>query len=197
MSETKECSEEIAEQLNNIDIEGIKEELFEERKIVLNEPITETAIYSIWHPIEKLLSIDSKAPIKLYLHSNGGDAYTSLYISSFLESINKETPIYTIGMGAVFSGACLILMAGTANCRCVYKYSSIMCHMPKVSSDEPYTSGGQLAQAKGIDVLDEAIYDLMIKRTNMSRKLIKKKLQQDWYLSAEECIKYGIADKIM
>ena len=188
------CSEEddYESDLPDADTEQVKESLFEDRKILLNEPITENIMYSVWQPIEQLIKLDSVSPITLYINSCGGDAYASLFISSYL--LQSKTPIHTVVTGIAFSGGALISLSGHK--RFAYKYSTYMLHLPKSSSDDMTDSKNLISQAKGIEMLDADIFDLLLTQTKMSKKMIRKKLSVDWYLSPSEALKYGIVDTI-
>lgn len=178
--------------LPEVDIDQVREELFEDRKVFLNEPITNSILYSVWHPIEQLIKLDDKTPITLYINSEGGDAYVSLFLASYI--LQSKVPIHTVITGNAQSGASIISMSGHR--RLAYKYSTIMLHLPQTGMDRS-TSNNLMSQAKGVEMLDEDIYDLMLRKTKMSKQLIKKKLQQDWYLGGGEALKYGIVDEIL
>lgn len=194
MPKHRMCTEDPIAQLSDVDIDSIREELFEDRKILLNEPITDNIIYSVWHPLEQLIKLDDKEPITLYINSVGGDAYISLWLSSYI--MKCPTVIRTVILGSAQSGASLIATAGTTGYRHAYTYSTIMVHLPRTTTDVG-TSRELTSQAKGIEMLDEDIYDLLLNKTKMSKRVIKNKLQQDWYLGGSEALKYGIIDSVL
>jgi ATP-dependent protease ClpP protease subunit len=46
--------------------------------------------------------------------------------------------------------------------------------------------------------LQNLIEDLIVKKTNIPLELLRQKIDgKDWYLSPEECLKYGIATEII
>ena len=192
MSKHRMCQDNIPDPMQDIDIDAVREELFEDRKILLNEPITDHILYTVFHPMQKLITLDDKLPITLYINSTGGDAYAALCIASAIMS--SKTPITTICLGSAQSGAALILAAG--HIRAAFRYSTIMLHLPKATSDVS-TSKELASQTKGIEMLDEDIYDLLEKKTTMTKRVIKNKLISDWFLGPTEALKYGIIDTIL
>lgn len=192
MPKHRMCQDDMSDPMQDVNIEEIREELFEDRKIILNEPITDHILYTVFHPMQKLISLNDKLPITLYINSTGGDAYAALCVASAIMS--ATTPITTVCLGSAQSGAALILASG--HIRKMYRYSTLMLHLPKATSDVS-TSKELASQTKGIEMLDEDIYDLLVNKTIMTKRIIKNKLISDWFLGATEALKYGIIDEII
>ena len=52
-------------------------------------------------------------------------------------------------------------------------------------------------EAKNLEMLSEKIYEIYLKYTKFTKSDLEEILKHDIYLSAEECIKYGLADEIL
>ena len=50
---------------------------------------------------------------------------------------------------------------------------------------------------KHMDKLTDGLNDMLFKRTGINQKTFKAKAPKEWYLDAEECVKYGVVDKIV
>ena len=72
-----------------------------------------------------------------------------------------------------------------------------MIHSSGCEYEGKFTKGELLTQASGIAVLDDNITDLIKSKSILSKGKIKTKLLRDWYLSAQEALKYGIIDEIL
>ena len=79
-----------------------------------------------WNKIDDAnnVPIDKREPIKLYIDSNGGDLIQTFIL---IDSIRlSKTPVWTIGMGAVYSGGFFTFIAGHK--RIAYPSSSFLYH---------------------------------------------------------------------
>lgn len=189
------CTE---EDEDSIDAEESRElardEFYSKRIIVLNDTITERLIYDVFCPLKALIDDDPITPIDLYINSTGGSAHESLFLASYL--LSSRTQINTTVLGCAMSGAAIISVAGTKGYRRMFRYSQLMWHLPQTAL-ETSTSNNLTSQAKGVELLDEYIYDLLLNNTKLSKSMIKKKLSTDWYLTPQEALKYGIIDEIL
>lgn len=178
--------------LNCQESETVKD-LLNQRKIILNEPVTEELIYSIFCPLEELTNnSDKKKPIHLYINSCGGNTYEGLFLASYIMS--SKTPIYTYILGTAQSAACAIAVSGHK--RFAYRYSQIMMHLPKCESEQS-ESKNLLSLAKGIAQLDDHILNLFAEKTKLSRTQLNKKFISDYFVMPEQALKEGFVDEIL
>ena len=91
------------------------------------------------------------------------------------------------------SMAAFILSSG--NTRCALKNTEIMIHQPL---------GGAQGQATEIQIVAERIIKLkeklnliLSKNTKKPLSKIKKDVERDYYMSADEALNYGLIDKII
>ena len=89
--------------------------------------------------------------------------------------------------------AAFILSSG--NTRCALKNTEIMIHQPL---------GGAQGQATEIQIVAERIIKLkeklnliLSKNTKKPLSKIKKDVERDYYMSADEALNYGLIDKII
>lgn len=145
--------------------------------------------------IDALLALDLKSdrPIKLVINSPGGIIEEGLILYDTIKSL--RSPLYTIGRSCQ-SLAAIILASGTQGHRYLYPNSRIMLHLPfgvlSGDSEEVGIQTKELMQAK--NKLVEILIDNGVPKTP---KAILKDINREFWLSAEEAIKYGLADKII
>lgn len=168
---------------------GPLEYLHYERTIFLDTPIQRPEA----HFIPKLLMFDSinKKPIKILISSPGGDIDAGFQICDAMDIVTS--PIITIGMGFQ-SMAVPIFMMGDE--RLLFKHARVMIHLPwaQIMGDE-----SQVATAsKQMTRMKERITDLMLARgVTKTRKQVLKDMERDFWMEADQAIKYGIAHKVL
>jgi len=144
--------------------------------------------------IYKAHGIKYKAkPIKLYIDSYGGAVYQCFGLIGVME--RSKTPIHTIVTGAAMSCGFMILIHGHK--RFAYRHATPMYH--QVSSafwgkvedmKENYKEGKRLQRK---------LEYMTLTKTRISREKLKSilKSKKDWYLTADQALKYKVIDKII
>jgi ATP-dependent Clp protease protease subunit len=108
----------------------------------------------------------------------------------------SKIPIHTIGLGMIASCGVVTFMAGAKGHRYLTPNTSILSHQ--------YSWGSHgkehelFAVVREFELSTERMIEHYKKCTGMSEKKIRQVLlpPEDIWLSADEAIKYGIADKI-
>ncbi len=167
--------------------------LLKDRIILLSGPIDDTVANSI---VAQLLFLESEDPdkdIHLYINSPGGSVYDGLAIYDTIQYIAPD--VQTIGIGLQASMGAFLLSSGQKGKRYALPNARIMIHQPL---------GGAQGQATEIEIQTKEI--LRIKRNlneilsaNTGQKLakIEKDTDRDFFMSADEALKYGIIDQIL
>lgn len=140
---------------------------------------------------------EDKAPdhVKLYINSPGGSVHSAFHLIDTIKM--SRIPVHTIAMGLAASCGCLTLMAGVRGHRYVTQNTSVMSHQYS------WGSKGKEHELYGIVKEFEMSSDRMVthykKCTGKSEAYIRKNLlgATDQWLSPEEVVKHGIADKIV
>ena len=146
--------------------------------------------------VAQLLFLESQDPqrdISLYINSQGGSVTAGLAIYDTIQYIKPD--VQTICLGQSASMAALLLTCGTPQKRHCLPSSRVLIHQPW---------GGVQGQAKDIDIqakeiirLKTLIIDYFAKHTGKSSKVIAKDMERDYFMSAEEGVKYGLVDSIL
>lgn len=167
--------------------------LLKERIIFLGQPISDVLANSIIAQILLLDSQDNKSDIKLYLNTPGGMVTAGLAIYDTMQHV--KAPISTICVGTAASMGAILLAAGTKGKRFILPNAEVMLHQ---------VMGGAEGQATDIKIRAEHILKIkdrlnkiLSRHTNQSLAKIEKDTDRDFFMSAEEAVKYGLADKII
>ena len=139
----------------------------------------------------------NKRDIEFYLSTYGGSADDMFALYDMMKIVEEDTDIVTIGMGKVMSAGVLILAAGTKGKRRIGRNCRVMIH--SVIAGNHGSLPNLINEMEAIQDLQELYIERLVEETKMTKKQMKKLLEQkvNIYLSAEEAVKYGIADIIV
>jgi ATP-dependent Clp protease, protease subunit len=167
--------------------------LLRERIIILGHVIDDDVANSI---VAQLLVLDAENPekdITMYINSPGGSIYDGLAIYDTMQLIRAD--VATVCVGEACSMGSIILAGGTAGKRYCLPNSRVMIHQG---------SGGTRGQAKDIELfakemrrLEDMINLLLRQHTGQTIQKLEIDQDRDYYLTAEEAVKYGLADKLV
>lgn len=167
--------------------------LLKDRIIFLGGPIDDISANSI---IAQLLFLDSqgsKEDIKLYINSQGGQVTSALAIYDTMQYVKAD--ISTICIGVAASAATLLLASGKKGKRLILPNGEVLIHQ---------VMGGAQGQATDIDIhakhilkVKKRLNEIMAKHTGQTFAKVEKDADRDYFMSAEEALKYGIVDKII
>jgi len=133
-----------------------------------------------------------KAPhIKLYVNSVGGEVFSAFTTIDRIASC--KVPIHSIVEGMAASAATLVSIS--AKKRYISPNGIMLVH--QLRSWCGGTHENLKDEAKNLEMLSEKIYEIYLKYTKFTKSDLEEILKHDIYLSAEECIKYGLADEIL
>jgi len=167
--------------------------LLKDRIIFLGAPIDDTVASLFTAQLIFLEHQDPRSDISIYINSPGGEVYSMLAMYDTMQYVKPKINTICIGMAA--SAASLILAAGTKGKRMALPHSRIMIHQP---------SGGASGQATDIEIqareikkIREISEEIFHKHTGQPLEKIRKDIERDYFMSAEEAKEYGIIDEII
>jgi len=134
-------------------------------------------------------------PIDFMISTYGGNADDMFAIYDVMKSVREGTPIHTFGMGKVMSAGVLLLASGTKGERRIGKNCRVMIH--HVAGGIAGSLPSMDADLESIKAMEARYIEVLISETKFTKRSLKKLLDKrvNIYLSAEEAIEYGIADK--
>jgi len=139
----------------------------------------------------------SHEPIEFYVNTHGGSASDMFAIYDMMRQVRKSCEIHTIGMGKIMSAGVLIMAAGTKGKRKIGAHARVMIHSVLGGSEGPLHNLQN--EFDEIKFVQEAYSKALIKETKLTQKQMKDLLERhvNIYLSADEAVKYGIADEVI
>ncbi|MDR0402164.1 MAG: ATP-dependent Clp protease proteolytic subunit [Treponema sp.] len=146
--------------------------------------------------VAQILFLDgqnTEKDINLYINSPGGSVTAGLAIYDTIQHVKSN--VQTICLGQAASMAALILCAGAPGKRLVLPSSRVLIHQPW---------GGAQGQARDIGIQSREIVRLkkltieyFARHTGKTPEQIALDMERDFYMSAEEAVAYGVADKVL
>ena len=166
--------------------------LLKERIIFLGTAIDDQVANNIMAQLIFLEYEDPEKDITLYINSPGGYVSAGLGIYDTIQHIKPD--VSTICLGSAVSMGAILLAAGAAGKRYGLPNSRVMLHQPSGGA------GGQSSDiqihAKEIVRTREQLNGIIAKHTGKTKKEVGKKTDRDFFLSAEEALKFGVIDEI-
>jgi ATP-dependent Clp protease protease subunit len=138
---------------------------------------------------------DSEKDIKIYIDCPGGSVYSGLGLLDTMEYIKPD--IMTINTGLAASMAAVILCSGTTGKRKALKRSRTMIHQPLGFGGYVQQASDMEIEAKEINSLKKELYEIISDRSKQPYEKVHKDGDRDYWMTAEEALKYGMIDEII
>lgn len=145
--------------------------------------------------VAQLLFLDGQTTekdINLYINSPGGSVTAGLAIYDTMQYVRSD--IHTICIGQAASMAALLMAAGAPEKRSMLPSSRVLIHQPW---------GGVQGQARDINIqakeilrLKKLTIEYFAKHTGKKPDQIAEDMERDFFMSAQEAVDYGVADKV-
>ena len=146
--------------------------------------------------IAQLLFLDAEDPgkdVMLYINSPGGIVTAGLAIYDTMQLLHSDVATFCMGQAA--SMASFLLCAGTKGKRHALPHSRVMLHQPLAGFQGPATDIE--IHAREILRARDTLNELYAKHTGQPVETIKRDLERDNFLSAEDAKTYGLVDVVM
>ena len=167
--------------------------LLKDRIIMLEGAIGEHMAAVLCAQLLFLESQDSKKDITLYINSPRGLITAGMAIYDTMQYVRSD--IQTIVIGQAASMGSLLASSGTKGKRFMLPHSRHMIHQPL---------GGTRGQATDIEIhareiirWKDELTRIYEKHTGQPLDKLKADMERDKFMTSEDAVKYGLADKIV
>lgn len=144
--------------------------------------------------IRQLLALDreSSDEITMFINSPGGSVYQMFAIIDTMKII--KSPVRTVVIGiAASAAACL---ASSGNTRLISSTAQVMIH--EASAGAFGSVSDMQEEMEQISKLNESMMNMLAANTKQPLSVIKEATnKKDKYMSAQEAVSFGIADKVI
>lgn len=173
----------------------IQKKFLEERKIFLWGQVSDESAKDV---TEKLLYLEADAPgkdITFYINTPGGSVTAGLAIYDTIKLISSEVTVVVTGLAA--SMGSILLSAPKKGNRLLYPHAKVLIHQPLIGGQFQGPAVDIHIFAQDMEKTREELNRILSEASGQPLEKIQTDTDRDFYMSAEEAIEYGLADKII
>ena len=167
--------------------------LLNDRIIVLSDEVNDATASIIVAQMLYLEGQDPEKDINFYINSPGGSVTAGMAIYDTMQYIKCD--VSTICMGMAASMGAFLFSSGTKGKRYILPNAEVMIHQPLGGAKGQATE--ILIAADHIKRTKERLNKILAENTGKSVEEVFADTERDNWLTAEEAVAYGIADKII
>lgn len=167
--------------------------LLKDRIVYLGDEVDPSTANVIVAQMLYLDSLDHKKDIHFYINSPGGRVTDGLAIYDTMQLVKAD--VQTICVGQAMSMGSLLLSGGAKGKRFVLPNSTIMIHQ---------VSGGAEGMVTDIEIrlnenkrLKNLLNSILAKNSGQTFEKVQADCERDYFMTAEEAVAYGLADKVL
>ena len=153
--------------------------LFEDRIIFMGVQVDDTSADDIMAQLLVLESQDPNRDVMMYINSPGGSMTAMTAIYDTMQYIKPD--VQTVCLGQAASAAAILLAAGAKGKRLMLPNARVLIHQP----------------AKEMLRMREWLENTLAKHTGRDIEKIRKDIEVDTFLTAQEAKEYGIVDEVL
>ena len=106
-----------------------------------------------------------------------------------------KNDVSTVGIGLQASMGAFLLSSGTKGKRVLLPHAKVMIHQPS-SGTRGKVSDMEIDLKESIKTR-KLLNEILAKNTGQKLSKIEKDVDRDYWMTAEEAVKYGLADKVI
>ncbi len=170
-------------------------QFLEQRKIFLWGAVHDGSAKYI---VDRLLYLDAQAPgeeITLLINSPGGVVTSGMIVYDMMQMI--QSPVSTVCIGLAASMGSILLSGGAKGRRFIYPSGRVMIHQPSIGGTFQGQATDIAITAKEIVKTKEMGARILADNCGKSFEEIMSDFDRDYWMSAEESLKYGIVDGVI
>jgi ATP-dependent Clp protease protease subunit len=167
--------------------------LLRDRIIFLGDDVNEHTANLIVAQILFLANEDPNRDIILYINSPGGSVYDAMAIYDTMQFVKND--VQTVGIGVQASAAAFLLSSGTKGKRFLLPHSTVMIHQPSSGTRGKVTD--QEIDLKEALRIKHLLEEIMAKNTGQKPEKIHEDMERDFWMTAQEAVKYGVVDEVI
>jgi len=167
--------------------------LLKDRIIFLGQDVNEHTANLV---VAQMLFLENQDPNKdiiFYINSPGGSVYDAFAVYDTMQFVKPD--IQTVGIGVQASAAAFLLSSGAKGKRLILPHATVMIHQPS-SGTRGKVSDMEIDLREGLR-LKKLLNEIMARNTGQPVKKVTDDMEKDYWMSAAEAVKYGVADKVI
>jgi len=165
----------------------------EQRKIFLWGVVDDKSCKDLTARLLYLEALDPGKEITFYISSPGGMVTSGMVVYDTMQMISS--PVSTVCMGMAASMGSILLSGGAKGKRYIFPHGEVMIHQP---------SGGGRGVSADLEIMAEQIKKtkemgarILAENCGQPFEKVMKDFDRDYWMDAQESIKYGIVDGVL
>ncbi len=167
--------------------------LLKDRIIFLGEDVNPHTANLVVAQMLFLEAEDPKKDVIFYINSPGGSVYDGMAIYDTMKYIKCE--VQTVGIGLQASMGAFLLSSGVKGKRFLLPHAKVMIHQPS-SGTRGKVSDMEIDLMESLRIKKQ-LNEILAKNTGQKLAKIEKDVDRDYWMSAQEAVEYGLADKVI
>ena len=168
--------------------------LFEDRIVFLGVQVDDSSADDVMAQLLVLESQDPDSMISMYINSPGGSFTAMTAIYDTMQYIKPD--VQTVCLGQAASAAAILLASGTKGKRLMLPNARVLIHQPAI--DQGFGKATEIEiQAKEMLRMREWLEETLAKHTGQDVEKIRRDIEVDTFLTADEAKDYGIVDEVL
>jgi len=167
--------------------------LLKDRIIMLDSDVNPHSASLI---VAQMLFLEAENPerdILFYINSPGGSVTAGMSIYDTMQFVKSD--VHTIVLGQAASMGSLLAAAGAPGKRHILPNSRHMIHQPLGDASGQATDVE--IQAKELLRWKEVLTNIYVRHTGKTFEQLKSDMERDHFMTAQEAVDYGLADKVI
>ncbi len=154
----------------------------------INDEMAASVVAQLIH-----LSSISDDDIQIFINSPGGSVFAGFAILDTMQYIKPD--VSTVCMGYAASMGAILLSGGTQGKRSILRHGEVMIHQPLGGVQGQ--ASDILIEAEHISRLKEVSIDILSENCHRNREEVRRDVDRNHWMSADDALAYGIVDKII
>ncbi|MCA9350091.1 ATP-dependent Clp protease proteolytic subunit [Candidatus Saccharibacteria bacterium] len=167
--------------------------LLKDRIIFLGEDVNPHTANLVVAQMLFLEAEDPKKDVIFYINSPGGSVYDGMAIYDTMKYIKCD--VQTVGIGLQASMGAFLLSSGVKGKRFLLPHAKVMIHQPS-SGTRGKVSDMEIDLMESLRIKKQ-LNEILAKNTGQKLAKIEKDVDRDYWMSAQEAVEYGLADKVI
>lgn len=171
-----------------------KKDFLNKRKVFLWGGVNDQSAKEVVDQLLYLENKDGAKEITLYINSPGGVVTSGMIIYDCMKMISS--PVNTVCIGLAASMGSIILSGGTKGKREIWPSGKVMIHQPAIGGTLQGQASDIAIHAAQILKTKEMGARILAENCGVSIEKIYEDFERDYWMNADESLKYGIVDTI-
>lgn len=173
--------------------ETLYQRLFEQRTLLLGEPLEHWNSNRLCSGMLVLASEDAHADIRLLINSPGGSVPGMLAIRDCMKAVPND--VVTVNLGMAYSAGQFLLSAGTRGRRYTAAHAKVLLHQG--SAGIGGTAMDIAIQADDLRSTRDTVLRIVAEDTGQDMEVVERDSRRDRWFTAAQALDYGFVDHVV